>query len=134
MICGKCCRYIKLKTLFYFQILTSIIIYKKKESMATYTVKPVIPRNSFMEEDNDYGYFYDTENDTFTNLPTIKEEDVYDDAYDEYLDRYETAMNYQDLQINLIYQGEYSFINKIMENGFVFCFTEYIYNLCNFRK
>jgi hypothetical protein len=102
--------------------------------MATYTVKPVIPSNSFMEEDNDYGYFYDTENDTFTNLPIIKEEDVYDDAYDEYLDRYETAMDYQDLQINLIYQSEYSFINKIMENGFVFCFTEYIYNLCNFRK
>ena len=106
--------------------------------MTTFTINPVIPNNSFIEEDNDYGHFYDTENNTFINLPLIKEvhEDDNEDEneYDKYLDRYEAAMDYEDLKINLIYQSENSVMNKIMENGFLVCFAEYIYNLCNFNK
>ena len=102
--------------------------------MTTFTINPVIPNNSFIEEDNDYGHFYDTENNTFINLPLIKEVHEDENEYDKYLDRYEAAMDYEDLKINLIYQSENSVINKIMENGFLVCFAEYIYNLCNFNK
>ena len=110
MICGNCCKYIKLKLLFYLQIITSNDIYKKKEQMIdTDKVTPTIYNNPIAENEEDYGQYYDTEFDRFYNEKPVTEELVtYDDAYEEYLDRYENAMNYEDYQLNQIYQRKMS--------------------------
>lgn len=136
MICGNCCKYIKLNCLFYFQILTSNNICKKKEQMI-HSCK--LPKNTYntsiVDNEEDYGQYYDTELDRFYNDKSIKQDlDTYDDAYEEYLDRYENAMNYEDFQLNKIYQRKDSIYTKIMEKGLILYIVQYIYNLCNFNN
>lgn len=135
MICGDCCKNIKLKCLFYLQIITSNIICKKKEPMMHTCTTPPTYDSSIIDSEEDYGHYYDTEFDRFNNeKPKTQELDIYDDAYEEYLDRYEHAMNYEDFQLNLIYQKENSIFNKIMEKGIIIYIFQYIYNLCNFHN
>lgn len=135
MICGKCCDYIKLKMFFYLQIITSTDIYKKKDSMVACTIESVTQNNSFIYNEEDYGQYYDTETNRFNHEePPLEELDSYNDAYEEYLDRYEQAMSYQDLQLNKIYHKNNSILTNIMESGFVIYVFQYIYNLCNFNK
>ena len=136
MICGNCCRFIKLKCLFYFQIITSNNIYKKKEQMIH---NCTLPRNTYntsvIDSEEDYGHYYDTEYDRFNDqIPLTQELDTYDDAYEEYLDRYENAMNYEDFQLNLMYQRKDSIFTKIMEKGVIIYIVQYIFNLCNFNN
>ena len=136
MICGNCCRYIKLKCIFFLQIITSTPICKKKEPMI-HTCTP--PKNTYntsiMDSEEDYGYYYDTEFDRFNDeKPITQELDTYDDAYEEYLDRYENAINYEDLQINLLYDTQNTFYNKVMEKGLLISVLQYIFNLCNFNN
>lgn len=101
----------------------------------TCTVPADTYNKSFIDSEEDYGHYYDTEFDRFDNEKPISQElDTYDDAYEEYLDRYENAMNYEDLQINLLYDTQKTFYNKIMEKGLVMCVLQYIYNLCNFNN
>lgn len=136
MICGNCCRYIKLKLFFYLQIITSDDIYKKKEQMIdTDKTIPTTYNNPIVENEEDYGQYYDTEFDKFYNEKPVTEDlDTYDDAYEEYLDRYENAMNYEDFQLNLIYKKERSIFDKIMEKGLILYIIQYVYNLCNFNN
>jgi len=134
MICGDCCKYIKLKCLFYLQTITSNTIYKKKEPMM-HTCTSLTYNTSIIDSEEDYGHYYDTEFDRFNNeKPITQELDVYDDAYEEYLDRYENAMNYEDLQINLLYDTQNTFYNKVLEKGLLISVLQYIYNLCNFSN
>jgi hypothetical protein len=102
----------------------------------THKVTPTTYNNPIAENEEDYGQYYDTEFDRFYNEKPITDDiDIsYDDAYEEYLDRYENAMNYEDFQLNLIYQKERSIIDKIMEKGLVIYILQYIYNLCNFNN
>ena len=136
MICGNCCRYIKLKLFFYFKIITSDDIYKKKEQMIdTDKTIPTTYNNPIVENEEDYGQYYDTEFDKFYNEKPVTEElDTYNDTYEEYLDRYENAMNYEDFQLNLIYKKERSIFDKIMEKGIILYIIQYVYNLCNFNN
>ena len=136
MICGNCCRYIKLKLFFYLQTITSDDIYKKKEQMIdTDKTIPTTYNNPIVENEEDYGQYYDTEFDKFYNEKPVTEDlDTYDDAYEEYLDRYENAMNYEDFQLNLIYKKERSIFDKIMEKGLILYIIQYVYNLCNFNN
>ncbi len=136
MICGNCCNYIKLKCLFYFQKITSNTIYKKEEQMIdNCTPRKNINNTSIIDSEEDYGHYYDTEYDSFNNeKPITQELDAYDDAYEEYLDRYENAMNYEDFQLNLIYQKKDSIFTKIMKKGVLIYIVQYIYNLCNFHN
>ena len=139
MICGGCCKYIKLKCFFYLQIITSKNICKKNETMnnpqQSYQFYQKNIQSFTNDDDNDYGHFYDTETNTF-NRQEKRSHEIYesDDAYDEYLDNYEKAMNYENLQINLVYDTKNSFCNKIMEKGLVIWFIQYIFTLCNSNK
>ena len=137
MICGNCCRYIKLKCLFYFQIITSNTICKKKEQMINTCTVPTGKCNNYViDSEEDYGHYYDTEFDRFNDEKPIPQEldASYDDAYEEYLDRYEDAMNYEDFQLNLMYQRKDSIFTKIMEKGVIIYIVQYIFNLCNFNN
>ena len=139
MICGGCCKYIKLKCFFYLQIISSRIICKKNETMINPQYSYQFYQNNIQtstnDDDNDYGHFYDTETNTFNhqekNIRVINE---YDNAYDEYLDNYERAMRYENLKIDLMYDTEDTIFNKIMEKGLVICFIQYIFSLCNSNK
>tara|TARA_A100001015_G_C14715777_1_gene603924 strand:- start:396 stop:710 length:315 start_codon:yes stop_codon:yes gene_type:complete len=98
-----------------------------------------LPKNTYntsiVDNEEDYGQYYDTELDRFYNDKSIKQDlDTYDDAYEEYLDRYENAMNYEDFQLNKIYQRKDSIYTKIMEKGLILYIVQYIYNLCNFNN
>jgi predicted alpha-1,6-mannanase (GH76 family) len=118
------------------QIITSDDIYKKKEQMIdTDKTIPTTYNNPIVENEEDYGQYYDTEFDKFYNEKPVTEDlDTYDDAYEEYLDRYENAMNYEDFQLNLIYKKERSIFDKIMEKGLILYIIQYVYNLCNFNN
>jgi predicted alpha-1,6-mannanase (GH76 family) len=118
------------------QIITSDDIYKKKEQMIdTDKTIPTTYNNPIVENEEDYGQYYDTEFDKFYNEKPVTENlDTYDDAYEEYLDRYENAMNYEDFQLNLIYKNERSIFDKIMEKGLILYIIQYVYNLCNFNN
>ena len=64
-----------------------------------------------IQEDNDYGYYWDIENsrEIINNCENtnIYEEDSEDDPYLEYLDRYEQHLLYEDHQLQEIYYKNY---------------------------
>ena len=109
MICNKCFQYIKLKWFFFISTFSSNNICKK-ENMATIlknrTINAPIKNWSMINDGDDYGQFYDTEN----NKNIIQEskiiQDYYDDPYEEYLDRYEHYLNYEERQIANEYNGK----------------------------
>jgi len=64
-----------------------------------------------IHEDNDYGYYWDIENsrEIINNCENtnIYEEDIEDDPYLEYLDRYEQHLRYEDNKLQEIYYQNY---------------------------
>ena len=73
-----------------------------------------------INDENDYGYYWDVENSEEiinnyenTNIYNkIEEED--DDPYEEYLDRYEQHLRYEDNQLQKIYKKNYRTPSVIM--------------------
>ena len=73
-----------------------------------------------INDENDYGYYWDVENSEEiinnyenTNIYNkIEEED--DDPYEEYLDRYEQHLRYEDNQLQKIYKKNYKTSSVIM--------------------
>lgn len=122
MICNKCFQYIKLKWFFFISTFSSNNICKK-ENMATIlknrTINTPIKNWSMINDGDDYGQFYDTEN----NKNIIQEskiiQDYYDDPYEEYLDRYEHHLNYEEGQIANEYIGK-SIYEKLINGELLF--------------
>ena len=72
-------------------------------------------------EENGYGYYWDIENSEeiinnceHTNIYKRKEEEYQDDPYEEYLDRYEQHLLYEDNQLQKIYKKNYRTPSVIM--------------------
>jgi len=73
-----------------------------------------------MNDENDYGYYWDVENSEEiinnyenTNIYNKIEEEK-DDPYEEYLDRYEQHLRYEDYQLQKIYKKNYKTSAVIM--------------------
>lgn len=72
-------------------------------------------------EESGYGYYWDIENSEeiinnyeHTNIYKIKEEKYEDDPYEEYLDRYEQHLRYEDNQLQKMYKKNYRTPSVIM--------------------
>lgn len=138
MICGNCCKSIKLKCFFYLQIITSNTICKKQEQMTHFQQTYQLTHNvnsSFTDEDNDYGHFYDTETNTY-NKTESKSTTLHDynNTYNNYLETYEQEKNYKNKQNNLLIDTHKSFYTKIMEKGVIIYLLQYIFSLCNLNN
>jgi hypothetical protein len=73
-----------------------------------------------INDENDYGYYWDVENSEEiinnyenTNIYNKIEEEE-DDPYEEYLDRYEQHLRYEDNQLQKIYKKNYKTSSVIM--------------------
>ena len=73
-----------------------------------------------INDENDYGYYWDVENSEEiinnyenTNIYNNIEEEE-DDPYEEYLDRYEQHLRYEDNQLQKIYKKNYRTPSVIM--------------------
>ena len=112
MICNKCFKYIKLKCFFYFSLFSSNNTICKKQDMTNieqFQVAPLIKNWSMIDDGDDYGQFYDTENNQSLRQESREmKEFEYDDPYEEYLDRYEQYLNYEDRTL----EKEYNAISR----------------------
>ena len=101
MLCDKCFKNIKLKSLFYFKSITSNAIYYMKEQMISISETRTynLQKWSMIDDDDGYGQYYDTETNSLCN-EEIKQNKYNPDPLDEYLDRYEQNMIQEEMQLN----------------------------------
>ena len=118
MLCSKIFHYIKLKCFFYFSIFSSSYNTCKKENMTAISkcqTSTHMKNWSMIDDGDDYGQFYDTESNENLMQNTLNKKDYeYDDPYEEYLDRYEHHLNYEETQLANDYNKGQTIFEKLL--------------------
>ena len=139
MICSKYFQYIKLKCFFYFSIFSSNYICKKEDmtTISKYQTNTNMKNWSMIDDGDDYGQFYDTENnENLLHENKKMKEYEYDDPYEEYMDRFEQHLNYEETQIANEYNGK-TIYEKLINGKILFYehpllyIVQYILGYCN---
>ena len=93
---------------------------------------------SMIDDGDDYGQFYDTESNENLMQNTLNKKDYeYDDPYEEYLDRYEHHLNYEETQLANDYNKGQTIFEKLLSGKVLFYehpllyMVQYILGYCN---